>query len=107
MTSGPTRIKEGRNGDLFVVAPYGTNNEQVVCEIGNVANRYDRGNACLHAAALDLLDAAIALEKAETYHANCAECDGDGAPEACPRCFPLFDDARLKRRAAIDKATGQ
>lgn len=55
-------------------------------------------------ASADLLAAAELLEKAEEAHANCEECDGEGAPEACPVCFPLFDDARIARRLAIAKA---
>lgn len=52
----------------------------------------------------DLLEAAQLLETAETHHANCEECEGMGVPELCPVCFPLFDDARVKRRLAIAKA---
>lgn len=51
-----------------------------------------------------LLAAAVALEKAEEDHANCQECDGEGVPELCEECFPLFDDARILRRLAIAKA---
>jgi hypothetical protein len=63
-------------------------------------------DARLITAAADLLAAAIKLEEAEAFHANCTECDGDGVPEECGACFPLFDDARVMRRAAIAKATG-
>jgi hypothetical protein len=62
-------------------------------------------NARLIAAAPALLAAAQALEKAEEAHANCEECEGEDIPEACPKCFPLFDDARVARRLAIAKAT--
>lgn len=61
-------------------------------------------NGYLIAAAPDLLEAADAQEKAELANANCDECEGEGAPELCPQCFPLFDDARVKRRLAIAKS---
>lgn len=61
-------------------------------------------NARLIAAAPDLLAAAQLLEKAEDAHAHCDECEGEEIPELCPKCFPLFDDARVKRRNAIAKA---
>jgi hypothetical protein len=60
--------------------------------------------AALIAAAPDLLAAAQKLEEAETFNANCQECDGEGVPELCEHCFPLFDDARVMRRNAIAKA---
>lgn len=66
-----------------------------------------QANARLIAAAPDLLEVAVLLEKAEEAHANCDECGGEEVPELCPKCFPLFDDARLKRRAAIAKAEGR
>jgi hypothetical protein len=55
----------------------------------------------------ELLAAAVKLEEAEIFHANCEECDGLGVPELCGECFPLFDDARCMRRAAIAKAEGR
>ena len=64
-------------------------------------------NAHLIAAAPDLLAALEAQENAEDANANCEECEGQGIPELCVCCFPLFDDARLKRRAAIAKAKGE
>jgi hypothetical protein len=67
----------------------------------------DRANAYLIAAAPDLYEAARLQEEAEEFNANCPDCDGDGVPECCEICFPYFDDARLKRRAAIAKAEGQ
>lgn len=72
----------------------------------NVSHPAADANAALMIAAPDLLEAAEALERAEDFNANdCDECEGDGtAPELCPKCFPLFDDARVKRRAAIAKA---
>jgi hypothetical protein len=57
------------------------------------------------AAAPDLLEAARLLEAAEDFNANdCRECEGEGVPELCPQCFPLFDAARVARRAALAKA---
>ena len=64
------------------------------------------GDMALLAAAPALLAACEALEAAEDANANCTECEGLGVPELCPACFPLFDDARLKRRAAIARAEG-
>ena len=65
-------------------------------------------NARLIAAAPDLLEACQLLEKAElSRDDNCDECGGEGEPEACGKCFPPFDDARVKRRLAIAKATVQ
>lgn len=64
-------------------------------------------NARLVVASPDLLEAAKLQEVAEEAWANCNECGGEGVPELCAKCFPLFDDARLKRRAAIAKAEGR
>jgi hypothetical protein len=48
-----------------------------------------------------LREALRAAQSCEEHHMNCAECEGLGAPEACAECFPLADDARLKRWAAL------
>lgn len=64
-------------------------------------------NARLIAAAPELLEAALLLDSAETAHANCDECEAEWPPELCGSCSPLFDEARLKRRAAIAKAEGR
>ena len=64
-------------------------------------------NARLIAAAPELLAAAALLEAAEDHHANCEECGGEDVPEICPECFPLFDKARLKRRAAQSRVSGE
>lgn len=57
-------------------------------------------------AARDLYESARLQEEAETFHANCDECDGEGVPELCECCFPKFDDARIARRLALAKAEG-
>jgi len=74
--------------------------------VGWIHNVDVSANASLIAAAPDLLEANQLQEAAENAHANCPECEGEGVPELCERCFPLFDDARVKRRIAIAKATG-
>lgn len=80
-------------------------------ELGSMAGGWPQerraANAHLAAAAPDLAEAAALQEAAEDAHANCPECDGEEVPECCPVCFPLFDDARLKRRAALAKARGE
>lgn len=48
-----------------------------------------------------LRDALTAYATLDEAHANCEECEGLGAPEACEKCFPLADAARLKMRAAL------
>lgn len=63
-------------------------------------------NARLIAAAPELLEAALLLESAEAAHANCDECEAEWPPELCGSCFPPFDEARLKRKDAIAKASG-
>lgn len=73
---------------------------------GEAGDAQFKATASLIAAAPDLYEAAQLLEAAEDAHANCPECDGTGVPELCERCFPLFDDARLKRLAALAKAEG-
>jgi hypothetical protein len=50
------------------------------------------------------LEATRLFEAAELFHANCEECDGEIEMELCGQCFPLADDARLKRRESLEKA---
>ena len=50
------------------------------------------------------IEALKAYERLDDYHANCDDCDGVPAPEACDKCFPFADDARLKMRAALADA---
>lgn len=81
-----------------------------ICQMfhdGTEENELGEANARLVAAAPELAEAAMLQEAADLAHANCDECDGDGVPECCEKCFPLFDEARLKRRAAIAKATNR
>lgn len=85
---------------LPVVAPAADG--RVICEVVGGT----QADAHVIAAAPDLLAAAEALERAEDAHANCDECGGSYMPELCETCFPLFDDARIKRRKAIAKAKG-
>ena len=51
-----------------------------------------------------LLEACRAQEAAELKWVNCPQCS---VPKVCAGCMPLFDEARLKRRAAIAKAEGR
>lgn len=55
----------------------------------------------LSAAAPDMFAALQAQFILEDKHANCEECEGEGEPETCEKCFPYADDARLKMRAAM------
>lgn len=64
------------------------------------------GSVCadMREAATEIEKLKAALEKAEEadeFHAKCPECEGEGAPEECGKCFPLADDARLMRWAAL------
>jgi hypothetical protein len=74
-------------------------------EMTNLSDLGKQQREELRAAYSDLLIAAQLQEAAETQHANCEECEGRGVPELCHVCFPFFDDARVKRRLAIAKAT--
>jgi len=98
-TPGPWKAERGNRGaahPLFVTAP----------NKGSFLPWND-ADALLIAAAPDLLEAAKLLEHAEDIHANCDDCEGESVPELCGTCFPYFDDARIKRRKAIDKAEGR
>jgi hypothetical protein len=53
-------------------------------------------------ARVEELEAALRLQEiADHAHVNCDECEGEEAPELCPKCFPLYDDARIARRAVL------
>lgn len=57
-----------------------------------------------HKAEEDRMRLRSALEKAEEadqFHIKCPDCDGEELPEQCGTCFPLADDARLMRWAAL------
>lgn len=94
-----------RVADAGCVVEYTLHGPDVLCRYW-----YDKppsAHARLIAAARDLLEAAQLLEAAEDNRDDdCEECGGEGEPEACGKCFPPFDDARVKRRLAIAKATG-
>jgi hypothetical protein len=113
-TPGPWNLSDGANGEWQVTAPDAVDLKgedwSVAMVFGSVGHDGGNGesdaNARLIAAAPDLLEAAELLEKAEDAHTNCVECEGEEVPELCPKCFPLFDDARISRRLAITKATG-
>lgn len=99
------------DGVVTFVAPPGPANEEFqkrghfIAEAFTVAHETGLTPRQLAEQREELLGAATLLEKTEEAHANCDECGGEEVPELCPKCFPLFDDARLKRRAAIAKAT--
>lgn len=87
----------GREGEGLPVA--------IVCGeyLGGDAGRLE-ANAKLIAAAPALLEAAKLQEAAEAAQADCDECEPGDSAELCPKCFPAFDDARIKRRLAIASA---
>jgi len=104
-TPGPWVVQTCAVSSVLYLAagawPFGS----TICELEDEPREGTReANARLIAAAPELYDAAALLEAAEDAHANCPECDGEIIPELCPACFPLFDDARLKSRAALAKA---
>ena len=105
-TPGPWTFVENIEGaiKLGVDDAWEVGNEALKIGVALVPGR--KANAHLVAAAPDLLEAAQLLEAAELARGpNCEECGGEGEPEACGLCFPRFDDARIKRRIAIAKAT--
>jgi hypothetical protein len=99
-SKGPWSLRDGS----FIDAPTFNNLAQV--RAAHVTDQLEaKANARLIAATPDLLEACQMQEKAELANANCEECEGEGIPELCQKCFPLFDDARVARRLAIAKAT--
>jgi len=105
---GKMRLDDNGISQSLTVGPFeaADHYEDTICEVWD-GNHNAEANARLIAAAPELLEAAALLEAAETAHANCRDCEGLGVPELCGMCFPLFDEARVKRRAAIAKAEGQ
>lgn len=81
-----------------------SDNEMILAAICNLKTERDAAilvqrNASI---ALDQLRAALLkAEEADQQHINCDECDPEEAPEGCWRCFPLADDARTMRWAAL------
>lgn len=63
-------------------------------------------DARLMTAAPMLVQALELQMAAETAHLKCDECEGQEIPELCPKCFPLYDDARLARMKALSAAMG-
>lgn len=108
-TPGPWEIHEYGEDDAPTLVIH-KDSATRVCFLATPGSHGDpvriEADALLIAAAPELLEAATLLEAAELAHANCEECDGEEVPECCEKCFPLFDDARVKRRLAISKATG-
>lgn len=108
-TAGPWTIEEYGDEDAPTLVIH-KDTETRVCFMATPGSHGDpakiEADARLICAAPDLLEAAQLLESAEDAHANCPECEGQEMPELCGECFPLFDDARVKRRLAIARATG-
>lgn len=98
---GHWHYQEGADAYTHIVR--GDNN-LFICQLSQDRTGKSETNARLIAAAPELMEAARLLEVAEAAHTNCEECEGEGVPELCPECFPLFDNARVARRAAIAKA---
>ena len=110
-TPGPWQLVQaeysdsGRYVEPRVFSYADPDDPKIICSMAVRDGTTEEANGLMVAAAPDLYEAARALEAAEDQNANCEECNGDGTPELCPVCFPLFDDARIKRRLAL-KAAG-
>ena len=106
-TPAPWTIEEYGNDETPNLVIH-KDSESRICFMATPGSHGDpaiiEANAQLIAAAPDLLEAAVILEDAEDKRQHCDECEGEGEPEACPKCFPMFDDARVKRRLALQKA---
>src|ERR1017187_789430 len=92
-TLGPWTIEEYGDHDAPNLVIY-KDSESRICFMATPGSHGDpaiiEANARLICAAPDLLEAAQLLEKAELGRQDCDECDGEGEPEACGKCFPLF-----------------
>ena len=108
-TPGPWTVEEYGDDETPTLVIH-KDSESRICFMATPGSHGDpakiEADAYLIAAAPDLLEAARLLEDAELDRDACPECEGEGEPEACGTCFPTFDDARIKRRRAIAKATG-
>ncbi len=106
-TPGPWTVEEYGDDETPTLVIH-KDTESRVCFMATPGSHGDpamiEADAYLIAAAPDLLEAAKLLEVAEDERQYCEECEGEGEPEACGTCFPMFDDARIKRRLAIAKA---
>ena len=109
-TLGPWTIEEYGDHDAPNLVIH-KDSESRICFMATPGSHGDpaiiEANAYLITAAPDLLEACQLLEKAELAHVNCDECEGEEVPELCAKCFPAYDDARVKRRLAIAKATNK
>lgn len=108
-TPGPWTIEEYGDDESPTLVIH-KNTESRVCFMATPGSHGDpaiiEADARLIAAAPDLLAASKLQEAAEAAHLDCSECEGEEIPELCPKCFPLYDDARMARRRAIAKASG-
>lgn len=81
-------------------------NVKSVCDICTFEKPPSDADARLMIAAPALFNAMFLLEKAEEFHANCEECNGEDIPELCENCFPHYDEARVARRLALAAVGG-
>lgn len=85
--------------------------DRLVCEIEPFTGEWTEeeiANARLIAGAAERYTALKAHQALDNHWGNCDQCAGTAlAPEACEKCFPFADDARLKMRAAIAKTEGR
>lgn len=109
-TPGPWTIEEYGDDDAPALVIH-KDSESRICFLATPGSHGDpamiEADARLIAAAPELLEAAQLLEAAEHNRQFCDECEDEGEPEACGKCFPAFDDARIKRRLAIAMATAR
>lgn len=99
-TPGPW-VQFADQGKCVAIMPAGRDGD--ICTFKECPTDAD---ARLMTAAPQLMQALHLLEKAEEFHMNCDECDGEDIPELCEKCFPLYDDARIARRQALAAVGG-